>query len=55
MVKAHEAGAVICPAIPSFYHKPRTIEELAFHYACRVANLLGFNVPGMKQWKGADV
>lgn len=55
MVKAHEAGAIICPAIPSFYHKPVRIEDLAQDFACRVASLLGYDIPGMKQWKGADV
>ncbi len=55
MVKAHEAGAIICPAIPSFYQKPQTLEDIAQNFACRVASLLGFVVPSMKQWKGADV
>ncbi len=54
MVRAHEAGAIICPAIPSFYQKPLTIEDLAQNFACRVASLLGYEVPGMKQWKGVD-
>jgi 4-hydroxy-3-polyprenylbenzoate decarboxylase len=54
MVKAHEAGAVICPAIPSFYQKPQSIADLAHDFACRVASLLGYEVAGMKRWQGIN-
>jgi len=36
-----EAGGVICPAIPSFYSKPQTIEELALTVVNRVIDLIG--------------
>jgi 4-hydroxy-3-polyprenylbenzoate decarboxylase len=38
-----EAGAIICPASPSFYSKPATIEELAMTVVDRVLNLAGFH------------
>jgi len=37
-----EAGAIICPASPSFYSKPSTIEELAATVIDRVLALAGF-------------
>jgi len=37
-----EAGGVICPAVPSFYSKPSTIEELAATVVDRVLDLAGF-------------
>jgi len=37
-----EAGAIICPASPSFYSKPATIEELAATVIDRVLTLAGF-------------
>lgn len=37
-----EAGGIICPAVPSFYHKPTTISELAETVVNRVLDLAGF-------------
>jgi 4-hydroxy-3-polyprenylbenzoate decarboxylase len=36
-----EAGGIICPAVPSFYSKPKTIEELALTVVNRVIDLIG--------------
>ena len=37
------AGGVVCPATPSFYSKPRTIEEVALTVVDRVIDLAGLN------------
>jgi len=39
-----EAGAIICPATPSFYSRPQTIDELVMTVIDRVLSLAGFNV-----------
>lgn len=39
-----EAGAVICPASPSFYSKPATIEALVMTVVDRVLSLAGFDL-----------
>ena len=36
-----EAGGIICPAVPSFYSKPKTIEDLAMTVVNRVIDLIG--------------
>lgn len=36
-----EAGGIICPATPSFYSKPQTIEEVAKTVVDRVIDLIG--------------
>jgi 4-hydroxy-3-polyprenylbenzoate decarboxylase len=36
-----EAGGIICPAVPSFYSKPKTIEDLAMTVVNRVIDLAG--------------
>jgi 4-hydroxy-3-polyprenylbenzoate decarboxylase len=36
-----EAGGIICPATPSFYSKPQTIEEVAATVIDRVIDLAG--------------
>jgi len=35
------AGGIICPAIPSYYSKPKTIEDLAMTVVNRVVDLIG--------------
>ena len=37
------AGGIICPATPSFYSKPKTIEEIASTVVDRVIDLAGLN------------
>ena len=46
-----EAGAIICPAIPNFYSKPTTFEELAGTVVERVLDLAGFELDGFR-WGG---
>ncbi len=42
MEKLTLAGAIICPASPSFYSKPATIDELVMTVVERILNLAGF-------------
>jgi flavin prenyltransferase len=36
-----EAGGIICPAIPSYYSKPKTVEDVAMTVVNRVIDLMG--------------
>ena len=38
------AGGIICPATPSFYSKPKTIEAVASTVTDRVLDLAGFSI-----------
>ena len=38
------AGGIICPATPSFYSKPTTLEAMAATVVDRVLTLAGFNI-----------
>ncbi|MBL7745533.1 MAG: UbiX family flavin prenyltransferase [Chitinophagaceae bacterium] len=38
------AGGIICPATPSFYSKPKTIEDAATTVVDRVLDLAGFDI-----------
>ncbi|MFI5155952.1 MAG: UbiX family flavin prenyltransferase [Chitinophagales bacterium] len=38
------AGGIICPASPSFYSNPKTIEEVGATVVDRVLDLAGFNI-----------
>lgn len=52
MLKADEAGAIICPPMPAFYHQPENLEAMARAFAGRVAALLGFDLPDLPRWNG---
>jgi len=52
MLRAHDAGAVIMPAIPSFYHLPRTIDDLVTQYVCRVLAHMGLPQEKQFSWQG---
>jgi 4-hydroxy-3-polyprenylbenzoate decarboxylase len=52
MLRAQQAGAVIMPAIPSFYHQPKTIDDLVTQYACRVLSQIGLPQDDMYRWTG---
>ena len=47
------AGAIICPATPSFYSNPKTIDELVMTVVDRIIDLAGFDSNGFR-WKGND-
>lgn len=38
------AGGIICPATPSFYHQPKTVEAVAMTVVDRVLDLAGIEV-----------
>ena len=42
------AGAIICPATPSFYSKPKNIEEAAMTVVDRVLDLAGLDVKSFR-------
>ncbi len=53
MLRAHAAGAVIMPVIPSFYHEPKTIDDLIAQYVYRVLAQMGLPQKQQYQWKGS--
>jgi 4-hydroxy-3-polyprenylbenzoate decarboxylase len=38
-----EAGGIICPAVPSYYSKPKTVEDVALTVVDRVIDLMGLD------------
>lgn len=45
------AGGIICPATPSFYSQPKTIDEVANTVVDRVLDLAGFDVKSFRWGK----
>lgn len=52
MLQATEAGAVILPPVPGFYHRPSTIAELVDHTVTKVLDQFGIHVDLIRRWEG---
>ncbi|HAN45309.1 MAG TPA: aromatic acid decarboxylase [Cyanobacteria bacterium UBA8156] len=49
-----EAGVRVVPAIPAWYHRPQTIEDLVDFVVARVLDQLGIDVGAMVRWRESD-
>ncbi len=52
LLRVHDAGAVVMPLMPGFYHGPETLEDLFDAFATRVLDQLGLPEPDARRWKG---
>lgn len=52
LTKLAEAGAKIVPAIPAWYHKPQTIEDLVDFVIARTLDQLDIDCIPLKRWEG---
>jgi len=52
MLRAQAAGAGIFPIIPSFYHRPQTIDDLVTQFCCRVLAHFGLQQKEQSHWTG---
>ena len=50
MLAVTEAGAVVMPAAPGFYHRPQRVEELVDFIVFRILDHLGVRDRGAKRW-----
>ncbi len=51
MVKVVKAGAQVLPAMPAFYHHPKTIDDMVNFIVGKVLNLLKIEHNLLKGWK----
>lgn len=52
MLKLSSAGACILPAMPGFYHQPKTIEDQVNFVVARILDVLGIPHNLMPEWHG---
>lgn len=52
MTAVTEMGGIIFPPLPSFYHRPASIDEMVDHTLDRVLDLLGLENTAAPRWSG---
>ena len=50
MKRLADAGAVMLPAMPGFYHQPKSIDDLVDFVVARICDQLGVPVELMRRW-----
>jgi 4-hydroxy-3-polyprenylbenzoate decarboxylase len=54
MLKLARLGVKILPAMPGFYFRPRTIDDLVEHFTHRVLDHLGIRHDQQTRWEGTE-
>jgi len=54
MLVLAEAGAVILPACPGFYHRPQNIQGLVDHVVGKVFDILAIDHHLYNRWREGD-
>jgi 4-hydroxy-3-polyprenylbenzoate decarboxylase len=54
MRRAAEAGAVVLPAMPGWYHGVKTLRDLVDFIAARILDQLGVEHSLMRRWGDAE-
>ncbi|MGI0080377.1 MAG: UbiX family flavin prenyltransferase [Nitrososphaerales archaeon] len=52
MVRVAKAGAVVVPAMPAFYHRPKSVDDIVNHLVGKILDLLGIEHDLFKRWQG---
>jgi flavin prenyltransferase len=52
MLRVHDAGATVMPAMPAFYYQPKSIADIVEQYCYRVLAQVGLPQPKQYRWTG---
>lgn len=52
LLRLARLGAVVLPAMPGFYHRPRSIDDLVHHVVAKVLDRLGVEHALIRRWQG---
>jgi 4-hydroxy-3-polyprenylbenzoate decarboxylase len=52
MLRLARLGAIVLPAAPGFYHRPRSVDDLVAHVVGKILDRLGLPHAGAARWKG---
>ena len=54
MIKLVEIGVIILPAMPGFYHRPKSIDDLTTHIVGKILDQFGIKHNIFRRWGEAD-
>ena len=54
MIKLVEIGVIILPAMPGFYHRPKSIDDLITHIVGKILDQFGIKHNIFRRWGEAD-
>jgi 4-hydroxy-3-polyprenylbenzoate decarboxylase len=54
MLLASEAGAIVMPPVPAFYHRPSTIDDIVDQTVGRALDQLDIEADIVQRWEGPD-
>jgi 4-hydroxy-3-polyprenylbenzoate decarboxylase len=52
MLTVTEMGGIVCPPMPAFYAKLRSIDDMVDQTIARVLSLIGLESPALRPWQG---
>src|SRR5207248_11283259 len=52
MAQVTEAGGVVLPPVPGFYHRPRTIEDVIDQTVTKILDLFDIHLELIQRWQG---
>lgn len=52
MLKLAKCGVAIAPAVPAFYNKPKTLDDLIVHSLARILDLFNIDASAITRWDG---
>ncbi|MGH9909978.1 MAG: flavoprotein, partial [Nitrososphaerales archaeon] len=55
MLRLARMGTIILPAMPGFYHRPKSIDELLNHIAGKILDQFGIEHEVFKRWAGIEL
>lgn len=54
MLRVHDAGATVMPAMPAFYYQPKSIADMVEQFCCRVLAGIGLEQKSQFHWAGSN-
>lgn len=51
MTAAAEAGAILMPPMVSFYHRPKTVDQIVDHVVGKILDIFEIEMPGFNRWR----
>lgn len=52
LCKVARAGGIILPAMPGFYHKPKSVDDVVNHVVGKILDVFNFKHDLYKRWEG---